>query len=105
MAVIEITSANYEEIVAKSEKPVFIDFWAEWCGPCMMLAPIVHELSDERDDIVFCKVNVDNEPTLTAQFGINSIPALFVMRDGKPVKTMVGYMPKADLIAQLEGVV
>ena len=105
MAVIEITSANYEEIVMKSEKPVFIDFWAEWCGPCMMLAPIVHELSDERDDIVFCKVNVDKEPTLTAQFGINSIPALFVMRDGKPVKTMVGYMPEADLIAQLEGVV
>ena len=103
--IIDITNENFENEVVKSEIPVLVDFWAEWCGPCMMLAPIVHELSDERDDIVFCKVNVDNEPTLTAQFGINSIPALFVMRDGKPVKTMVGYMPKADLIAQLEGVV
>lgn len=105
MAVTEITSHNFEEIVVKSSKPVLIDFWAEWCGPCMMLSPIVDEMSEERDDVLFCKVNVDNEPALTAQFGVNSIPALFVLREGKPVKTMVGYMPKAELISQLEGVV
>ena len=102
MAVIEITSANFEEKVLRSEKPVLIDFWAEWCGPCMMLSPIVHELSEERSDICFCKVNVDNEPALTAQFGVSSIPALFVIRDGKPIKTMVGYMPKSDLARELD---
>lgn len=105
MAVMEINAQNFEEKVNGSAKPVLIDFWAEWCGPCKMLSPIVDELSEERGDIAFGKVNVDLEPALAAKFGITSIPALYFMRGGKVVKNLVGYMPKAELSREIDGVI
>ena len=78
-----------------------IDFWASWCGPCRMLSPIVDEIASERPDIKVCKVNVDEQDTLAAAFGVMSIPTIVLMRDGKVEATSVGYMPKAQLLAQL----
>ncbi|MBR6360628.1 MAG: thioredoxin, partial [Clostridia bacterium] len=85
MAEITITNANFEEEVIKSDKPVLLDFWATWCGPCMMLGPIVKEIADERSDIKVGKVNVDDEPALANRFGIQSIPTLVYFKDGKAV--------------------
>lgn len=92
--IFEITSANFEEKVIKSEKPVLIDFWAEWCGPCRMLAPTVDAIADERDDIVVGKVNVDNEGQLATVFGIDSIPTLVIVKDGATKARLVGYNSK-----------
>ena len=78
-----------------------IDFWASWCGPCRMLSPIVDEIASERPDIKVCKVNVDEQDRLAAAFGVMSIPNIVLMRDGKVEATSVGYMPKAQLLAQL----
>ena len=76
--IIDITNENFENEVVKSEIPVLVDFWAEWCGPCRMIAPIVHEIAEQRSDIKVCKVNVDNNPRLCNQFGIDSIPTLLL---------------------------
>ena len=92
--IIEITNANFEEKVIKSEKPVLIDFWAEWCGPCRMLAPTVDAISEEREDIVVGKVNVDNEGQLCATFGIDSIPTLVIVKNGEMAAKLVGYNSK-----------
>ncbi|MGN1410269.1 MAG: thioredoxin [Eubacteriales bacterium] len=102
MAIIELTAEEYEDIVEKSEKPVLIDFWAPWCGPCRMLSPIVDEISDERDDIVFCKVNVDEESELAQKFGVMSIPTLVYLEGGETKRVSVGYKPKDDVIAFLD---
>lgn len=101
MAVVKITKDNFESEVVKSDKKVLIDFWASWCGPCMMVSPIVDEISEERTDIKVCKVNVDEEPELAVAFGIQSIPALFVMENGKAVNSMVGAAPKATILGML----
>ena len=80
---IKLTNDNFKETVMNSEKLVLIDFWAAWCGPCRMIAPIIEEIAEERKDILVCKVNVDEEEALAAQFGISSIPTIVVMKNGK----------------------
>ena len=102
MAEITITNANFEEEVIKSDKPVLLDFWATWCGPCMMLGPIVKEIADERSDIKVGKVNVDDEPALANMFGIQSIPTLIYFKDGKAVDSSIGYMPKEKILEMIK---
>ena len=103
MAELTITSANFEEFVLKSGKPVLLDFWATWCGPCQMIAPTIHEISEERKDIVVGKVNVDEEMQLAMKFGISSIPTLLVFKDGKLVNQAVGLLPKASVLKLIDG--
>lgn len=103
MAELTITSANFEELVLKSEKPVLLDFWATWCGPCQMIAPTIHEIAEERTDIVVGKVNVDEEMQLAMQFGITSIPTLLVFKGGKLVNQGVGLLPKASVLKLIDG--
>ncbi len=102
MEIIELTKENYEEAVMKSDIPVLIDFWASWCGPCRMLSPVVDEIAEERDDIKVCKVNVDEEDALAAEFGVMSIPTLVLIKNGKVKITSVGYKPKKDILALLD---
>lgn len=91
---INITKANYEAEVVNSDKPVLIDFWAEWCGPCRMLAPTVDAIANERTDIKVGKINVDDEPELAVSFGIDSIPTLIIVKQGEVVGKLVGYNSK-----------
>lgn len=98
---IQVTKANFDEVVMKSQVPVLLDFWAPWCGPCRMVAPILDEISAERKDILVGKVNVDEDMELAAQFGIVSIPTLVVMKDGKVEAQSVGAMPKSQILAML----
>ena len=101
MSVITITKSNFQEEVIKAAKPVLLDFWASWCGPCRMVSPIVDEIAAERSDIKVCKINVDEQPELAARFGIMSIPTLVVMKNGKVVNQAVGARPKAQILAML----
>ena len=101
MAVINITSANFESEVLHSDKPVLLDFWATWCGPCRMLSPIVDEVAEERGDIKVGKVNVDEQPELAGQFDVMSIPTLLVFENGKLVKRAVGARPKSGVLILL----
>lgn len=101
MAILHITKDNYEELVLKSEKIILLDFWAAWCGPCRMVAPIVEQIAEEFDDILVGKIDVDTEMELAASFRIVSIPTLIVMKDGQVVNTAVGYRPKADILKLL----
>jgi len=98
MSVLHITKATFEQEVLKADKPVLLDFWASWCGPCRMIAPTLDEIAEEREDIKVCKVNVDEEPELAAQYGIVSIPTLFVIKDGKVVNKSLGAKPKAQIL-------
>ena len=94
-----VTAKNFDDIVLASEEPILVDFWASWCGPCMMLAPIVEQLSKDRKD---GKVNVDEEPELARQFGIMSIPSLLVFKGGKLVNRSMGYQSLESLQALME---
>lgn len=102
MSVQHITKANFESLVKSSPKPVLLDFWATWCGPCKMIAPIVEAIAEENEEIVVGKVNVDEEMELAVQFGISSIPTLVVMKNGAVAATLVGYRPKADILKLLD---
>ncbi len=102
MAVLKVTKENFEQEVLKSDKKVLLDFWASWCGPCMMVSPLVDEIAEETTEYLIGKVNVDEEPQLAQAFGIVSIPTLIVMKDGKVVKQTLGARPKADILRLLE---
>lgn len=102
MSELNITAANFEETVLKSEKPVLLDFWAVWCGPCQMIAPIIHEIAEERDDIRVGKVNVDEETALAVKFGIESIPTLLVFKNGEIVNKGVGLLPKDKILSLID---
>ena len=101
MSVTTITKQNFQSEVLHADKPVLLDFWAGWCGPCRMVSPIVDEIAEERSDIKVGKVNVDEQPELAAQFGVMSIPTLVVMKDGKVVNQTVGARPKAQILSLL----
>ena len=98
MSELKITKNNFEDEVLKSEKTVLLDFYADWCGPCKMIAPIIHEIAEQRDDIKVGKINVDDEGELASAFGIYSIPSIIVIKDGKVANQTVGYQSKEQLL-------
>jgi len=100
---IEVNDSNFEEIVLKSEKPVIVDFWAEWCGPCRIIGPIVNELSEEYEGkTIVAKLNVDNNPGTSTKYSIRSIPTILFFKNGDIVDKQVGVVPKSNLTAKLE---
>lgn len=101
MAVKIITAKNFESEVLAQDKMVLLDFWATWCGPCQMIAPVVAQIAEEKQDIIVGKVNVDEEPELAAAFGISSIPTLAIIKDKKVMNTIIGYRPKEEILAVL----
>ena len=98
MSAIKITTENYENEVLNSDKPVLLDFWAAWCGPCKMVSPLVDEIALENADIKVGKINVDEQPELATKFGVMSIPTLVVMENGIEVNRSIGAMPKASIL-------
>lgn len=102
---VEITDANFQEVVINAGKPAIVDFWAEWCGPCRMLTPIIKELSTEYEGrVVVGKVDVDSNPGISAKYGIRNIPTLLFFKDGQVVDKQVGVVPKGALVTKLEAI-
>ena len=102
MNTITITLENFDEITNQNDKPVLLDFWAPWCGPCRMLGPIIDEIATENDSIIVGKVNVDEQPELASRYGIMSIPTIIVMKDGKVANQTMGVQPKAAILSLLQ---
>ncbi len=102
---IEIGDSNFDQTVLQAEMPVLVDFWAPWCAPCRMVAPVVEELAEEYDGkISFAELNVDHNPKTASKYGIMSIPTLLIFKDGKPISHIVGFRPKAELKRSLDAV-
>lgn len=102
MSITNLTKENYDAEVLNSDKPVLIDFWATWCGPCKMISPIIEEIAEEVTDAKVCKVNVDEQPELAADFEIMNIPTLAVVKEGKVVNKTIGVRPKDDIISMIK---
>lgn len=102
MKEIELTYNDFDDVVMQSDKPVLVDFWATWCGPCRMLGPVIAQIAEEREDIKVCKVNVDNEPQLAQMFNIMSIPTVLVFKNGELKDKSVGFVPKQKLLDLLD---
>jgi len=96
-----LTDDTFDEVVGASDKPVLVDFWAEWCGPCKMISPILEEIATEHDGISIAKVNVDDSPDVARRFEVMSIPTLIMFKDGAPAKRLVGAKPKAKLLEEI----
>lgn len=103
MSVLHITKENFENEVLKSDRPVLLDFWASWCGPCRMVSPIIDEIAEETTDKKVCKINVDEQPELAQAFGVMSIPTLVVMKDGEVAGQSVGVKSKEAILQMLNG--
>ena len=101
MSAIQVNKDNFQEVVLNSDKPVLVDFWASWCGPCRMVAPVLEEIANERSDVKVCKINVDEEPELASRYNVMSIPTLLVMREGQVVNQSVGAKPKSQILSML----
>ncbi len=101
MKAMNISRENFQNEVMKADRPVLLDFWAPWCGPCRMVVPIIEEIANERADIKVGKINVDEQPELASAFGVMSIPTLLVMKNGKVVNQSMGARPKKDILAML----
>ena len=101
MSVIHIDRNNFQREVLNSDRPVLLDFWAPWCGPCRMVGPILDEIAEERSDVKVAKINIDEQPELASQFGVMSIPTLMVMKEGRIVQQSAGARPKAQILSML----
>jgi thioredoxin 1 len=103
---LEVNDTNFEEVVVKSDKPVLVDFWAEWCGPCRMIAPIVEEISHEFEGkAIVVKCDVDNSPVVAAKYGIRNIPTILFFKDGKVADKQVGAVPKGNFVTKLNALI
>jgi thioredoxin 1 len=98
---VEVTDGNFNSEVLNSNKPVLVDFWAEWCGPCRMVGPVVEDIASEYDNIKVCKLNVDENQSTAARYGVMSIPTLMLFENGKLKNKVTGYMPKSSLVSKL----
>lgn len=102
MSVIKLTAANFEQEVMQSDKPVLVDFYADWCGPCKMMAPVVEEISEEKDDVKVCKLNIDEEMEIAQRYGVMSIPTFIVFKDGEVSKKDLGAKPKSAVLSMFD---